>query len=66
MIYLSILEQAEHDIHVRKVLKCLREYGLYAKQEKYSFDWKDVEFLGYTILSKGIFMSWPVDIRSLN
>jgi hypothetical protein len=48
--------QAEHDIHVRNVLKRLREYGLYAKLEKSSFACKEVEFLGYTILSKDIFM----------
>jgi hypothetical protein len=41
---------------VRKVLKRLREYGLYAKPENCSFDCKEVEFLGYNISFKGIFM----------
>ena len=33
-----------------------RKYGLYAKLEKCSFDCKQIEFLGYTISSKGVFM----------
>jgi hypothetical protein len=41
--------QAEHDLHVRKVLEHLKEYGLYVKLEKYNFDCKEVEFLSYTI-----------------
>ena len=56
--------QAEHDIHVRKVLQRLREYGLYAKLEKCSFDCKEVEFLGYTISSKGIFMD-PTKVQTV-
>jgi hypothetical protein len=48
--------QAGHDIHLRKVLQHLREYGLYAKLEKRNIDCKEVEFLGYTISFKGIFM----------
>ena len=55
---------AENDIHVRKVLQCLREYGLYAKLEKYSFDCKEVEFFGYTISSKGIFMD-PAKVQTI-
>ena len=56
--------QAEHDIHVRKVLQRLREYGLYAKLEKCSFDCKEVEFLGYTISSKIIFMD-PTKVQTV-
>jgi hypothetical protein len=41
---------------VQQVLQRLREYGLYAKLEKYSFDCKQVEFLGYVVPSKGISM----------
>jgi hypothetical protein len=48
--------QVEHDLDVHKVLKRLTEYGLYAKLEKWSFDCDELEFLGYTILSKGIVM----------
>mgnify|MGYP002776234032 FL=1 len=36
--------EEEHDRHVRNVLKRLRKYGLYAKLEKCSFDYKQVEF----------------------
>ena len=56
--------QAEHDIYVRKVLQRLREYGLYAKLEKCGFDCKEVEFLGYTISSKGIFMD-PTKVQTV-
>ena len=49
--------QEEHDIHVQKALeRLLRKYGLYVNLEKCSFDCKQVEFLAYTISSKGIFM----------
>ena len=34
----------------------LREYGLYAKLEKCSFDQRQVEFLGYVVSSNGISM----------
>ena len=56
--------QEEHDIHVRKVLERLRKYGLYAKLEKCSFDSEQVEFLGYTISSKGIFMD-PAKVKTI-
>ena len=48
--------QEEHDVHVRLVLQRLREYGLYAKLEKCSFDENQVEFLGYMISEDGIYM----------
>ena len=48
--------QEEHDIHVRQALERLREYGLYAKLEKCSFDQRQVEFLGYVVSSNGISM----------
>jgi SepF-like predicted cell division protein (DUF552 family) len=41
--------QVEHETHVRQVLQRLRDYGLYAKLEKCSFDYKKVEFLGYEV-----------------
>ena len=62
LIYSKI--QEEHDIHVRKVLECLRKYGLYAKLVKCSFDCKQVEFLGYNISSKGIFMD-PTKVQKI-
>ena len=56
--------QGEHDIHVRQVLERLRKYGLYAKLEKCSFDCKQVEFLGYTISSQGVFMD-PAKVQTI-
>jgi hypothetical protein len=41
---------------VRKVLQRLREYDLYAKLEKCSFDCDEVEFLGHIISANGISM----------
>jgi hypothetical protein len=38
---------------VQQILQQLREYDLYIKLEKCSFDYKQVEFLGY-ISSEGI------------
>ena len=44
--------------------KYLRKYGLYAKLEKCRFDYKQVEFLGYTISFKGIFMD-PEKVQTI-
>ena len=43
-------------MHVRQCLERLREYGLYAKLEKCSFDQRQVEFLRYIVSSNGISM----------
>jgi hypothetical protein len=32
--------QEEHNVHVQQILQCLRDYSLYAKLEKCSFDCK--------------------------
>ena len=48
--------QKEHDIHVHQVLQQLRDYDLYAKLEKCTFDCKQVEFLGYIVLVYGVSM----------
>ena len=48
--------QEDHDIHIWQALQRLREYGLYAKLEKCSFDQRQVEFLGYIVSSHGISM----------
>ena len=56
--------QEEHDIHVQKVLQRLREYGLYAKLEKCSFDQSQVEFLGYVVSQKGISMD-PSKVQTI-
>ena len=44
--------QEDHDVHVRLILKWLREHGLCATLENCSFDCKHVEFLGYVISSE--------------
>ena len=56
--------QEEHDIHVRQVLQRLREYGLYAKLEKCSFDQNHVEFLGYVVSQQGISMD-PSKVQTI-
>ena len=50
------MTQKEHDSHAHQVLKLLLEYGLYTKLVKWSFDCKQVEFLGYVISPKGFSM----------
>lgn len=54
----------EHEMHVRKVLEKLREFGLYAKLEKCQFDRDKVEFLGYIISTDGISMD-PAKIKTI-
>ena len=56
--------QEEHEIHIREVLQRLREYGLYAKLEKCSFDQCQVEFLGYIVSSNGIAMD-PSKVQTI-
>ena len=56
--------QEEHDVHVRQVLQCLREYGLYEKLEKCCFDRNKVEFLGYVVSSKVISMD-PTKVQTV-
>ena len=62
LIYLKIHE--EHDIHVHQVLQRLREYGVYAKLEKCSFDQNHVEFLGYVVSQQGISMD-PSKVQTI-
>ena len=47
----------EHTKHVRLILSKYREHGLYAKSEKWEFDWTSIEFLGYVISSDGLTMN---------
>jgi hypothetical protein len=46
--------QEEHNAHFQQILQHLRDYSLYAKLEKCSFDYKQVKFLGYVVSSEGI------------
>ncbi|CAO3619736.1 unnamed protein product [Cunninghamella blakesleeana] len=50
--------QETHDQHVYQVLERLKEYKLYAKLEKCSFDQQEVEFLGHVISPTGIGMDY--------
>ena len=61
--------QAEHDIHVAKILDQLRDAQLCANPTKCEFDKSEVEYLGYIIGADGIQMNpkkletitlWPV------
>ena len=56
--------QEEHDGHVLQVLQRLREYGLYAKLEKCTFDEDHVNFLGYVISEDGISMD-PSKVQTI-
>jgi hypothetical protein len=48
--------EKEHEDHVRKVLQCLQEFGLYCKAEKCQFGVCEVGFLGFVINPDGIGM----------
>jgi hypothetical protein len=54
LIYSKSME--EHVKHVRKVLKKLLEYGLYASLEKCQFHVEEVEFLGFVVTPEGVSM----------
>jgi hypothetical protein len=56
--------QEEHNAHVQQILQRLRDYSLYAKLEKCSFDCKQVEFLGYIVSSEGISMD-PAKVQTM-
>ncbi|KAK3506178.1 hypothetical protein QTP70_012512 [Hemibagrus guttatus] len=47
---------AKHRHHIAEVLKRLREFQLFLKAEKCSFHQPSVQFLGYNIGSRGIWM----------
>jgi len=55
MIYLN--NMSEHFWHIKEVLKCLYNAGLYTKVEKYKFHSKSVEYLGYILSPSGLTMS---------
>jgi hypothetical protein len=61
--------EKEHELLVKKVLQKLREAKLYASISKTSLHIREVEYIGYHILEKGVSMSedkveavkeWPV------
>ena len=55
LVYSKLIE--EHEEHVRKVLRLLREHKLYAKKSKCKFFSPHIEYLGFIVLDEGI----PVD-----
>ena len=55
LIYLN--NMSEHHWHMKKVLKCLRKAGLYAKAEKCEFHSESVEYLGYILSPSSLTMS---------
>ena len=62
MIYLDNIliysnNMSEHYWYVKKVLKCLRKAGLYAKVEKCEFHSESVEYLGYILSPSGLTIS---------
>ena len=62
MIYLDDIliysnNMSEHHRHVKEVLKCLHNAGLYAKAEKCEFHSESVEYLGYILSPSGLTMS---------
>jgi len=48
---------AQHQKHIKEVLKRLRKAGLYAKAEKCEFHSDSVEYLGYVLSPAGLTMS---------
>src|SRR5467141_215115 len=54
LIFSNSLE--DHQVHVRCVLECLREYDLHSKPEKCLFHTQKIEFLGLMVTPTGISM----------
>ena len=52
------------EAHMKKVLTCLHEVGLFTKLEKCHFHSTEVEFLGYMVTPQGIFMD-PAKIHAI-
>jgi hypothetical protein len=52
LIYLK--DEEEHKKHIKKVLKKHRENDLFAKPERCNFSVNTVEYLGFSILPKGV------------
>ena len=48
-ILIFSLNQNKHDKHVRLILKKLRQYRIFAKLNKYDFDFEKIAFLKYII-----------------
>ena len=64
MISWSILNEEDHDEHLRVVLTRLREHKLYAKFSKCEFWLHEVPFLGH-MLSDGGIMVDPTKVQEV-
>ena len=49
--------EADHKVHIRKVLETLKKADLQIKSEKSQFHWTEIEFLSYIITDKNIKMN---------
>ena len=67
LVYLK--NEADHKVHVRKILKALKKADLWYKSEKSQFHWMKIEFLSYIIINEDIKINsekvrviaeWPV------
>jgi len=54
VILIYSTNEKEHEDHVRKVLQCLQEFGLYCKPKNSQFGVQEAGFLGFVINSDGI------------
>ena len=66
--------EADHEMHVKQVLQRLRDWNLYAKVSKCTFNTYSVDYLRYVITPKGVvidedriktILEWP-DPRSFH
>ena len=62
LIYLN--NEDKHVKHVKQVLRQLLAWGLYTKLLKYTFYTKNVKFLGFIIIPKGIIID-PAHIKAI-
>jgi hypothetical protein len=46
--------EAEHPVHVKEVLRCLKENKLYCNAEKCTFHVREIDYLGLIVLDKGV------------
>ena len=56
--------EADHVLHMGKVLSILRQHELYANQKKCNFTQKKIEYLGHVISGEGVAMD-PEKIKAI-
>ena len=62
LIYLDSVDQ--HRDHVREVLRCLQEAGLYVNPKKCNFHTDTVEYLGFILTPTGLHMD-PAKVAAI-